>query len=255
MSEYTASELMVAVAAREIRDGELVFVGMRLPVLAYGVARSTHAPTARGLFELGLMRDRPASAFLATMGDPPNVVGATWATRMGDVMALLAQGAVDLGFIGGAEVDRFGNLNTSYIGDPAHPTVKLPGSGGGADIAVLSRRWVTLMTHERRRLVERVSYVTSPGHGDGPGWRRRTGLTGGGPAAIVTTMAVLRFPDGGGEAYLASVHPGLTVDEVRAQTGWDLKVAPDVRQTEPPSELELEHIRRLDPGGFWTGAI
>jgi glutaconate CoA-transferase subunit B len=254
MSDYTASELMVAVAARQIRDGELVFVGMRLPVLAYGVARSTHAPTARGLFELGLMRDRPAQAFLATMGDPPNVVGAIWATRMGDVMALLAQGAVDLGFIGGAEVDRFGNLNTSYIGDPAHPAVKLPGSGGGADIAVLSRRWVTLMTHERRRLVERVSYVTSPGHGDGPGWRQRTGLAGGGPAAIVTTMAVFRFPDGGGEAYLASVHPGLTVDQVRAETGWDLKVAPDVRETEPPSELELEQIRRLDPGGFWTGA-
>jgi glutaconate CoA-transferase subunit B len=254
MSDYTASELMVAVAARQIRDGELVFVGMRLPVLAYGVARSTHAPTARGLFELGLMRDRPAQAFLATMGDPPNVVGAIWATRMGDVMALLAQGAVDLGFIGGAEVDRFGNLNTSYIGEPAHPAVKLPGSGGGADIAVLSRRWVTLMTHERRRLVERVSYVTSPGHGDGPGWRQRTGLAGGGPAAIVTTMAVFRFPDGGGEAYLASVHPGLTVDQVRAETGWDLKVAPDVRETEPPSELELEQIRRLDPGGFWTGA-
>jgi glutaconate CoA-transferase subunit B len=254
MSEYTASELLVAVAAREIRDGELVFVGMRLPVLAYGVARNTHAPTARALFELGLMRDRPASAFLATMGDPPNVVGATWATRMGDVMALLAQGAVDLGFIGGAEVDRFGNLNTSYIGDPAHPAVKLPGSGGGADIAVLSRRWVTLMTHERRRLVERVSYVTSPGHGDGPGWRRRTGLAGGGPAAIVTTMAVLRFPEGGGESYLASVHPGLTVDEVRAETGWDLKVATDVGETEPPSDLELEQIRRLDPGGFWTGA-
>jgi glutaconate CoA-transferase subunit B len=119
---------------------------------------------------------------------------------------------------------------------------------------VLSRRWVTLMTHERRRLVERVSYVTSPGHGDGPGWRQRTGLAGGGPAAIVTTMAVFRFPDGGGEAYLASVHPGLTVDQVRAETGWDLKVAPDVRETEPPSELELEQIRRLDPGGFWTGA-
>jgi glutaconate CoA-transferase subunit B len=253
MSDYTASELMVAVAAREIRDGELVFVGMRLPVLAYGVARSTHAPTARGLFELGLMRDRPAEAFLATMGDPPNVVGAIWATRMGDVMALLAQGAVDLGFIGGAEVDRFGNLNTSYIGDPAHPAVKLPGSGGGADIAVLSRRWVTVMTLERRRLVERVSSVTSPGHGDGPGWRQRTGLAGGGPAAIVTTMAVFRFPDGGGEAYLASVHPGLTVDQVRAETGWDLKVAPDVRETEPPSERELEQIRRLDPGGFWTG--
>ena len=138
-------------AAREIRDGELVFVGMRLPILAYGVARGSHAPSARALFECGLMRDEPAAAFLATMGDPPNVTGALWATRMSNVMGLLAQGAVDLGFIGGAEVDRFGNLNTSYIGGARRPTTKLPGSGGGADIAILSRRWVTLMSHERRR--------------------------------------------------------------------------------------------------------
>ena len=140
------------------------------------------------------MRDQPAEAFLGTMGDPPNVVGALWATRMSNVMALMAQGSVDLGFIGGAEVDRFGNLNTSYIGDPAHPTVKLPGSGGGADIAILSRRWVTLMTHERRRLVDRVSFITSPGYGDGtPHWRKRNGLLGGGPAAIITTRCVLRW--------------------------------------------------------------
>jgi glutaconate CoA-transferase, subunit B len=249
---YTAQELMVTAAAREIRDGELVFVGMRLPILAYGVARSSHAPAARALFELGLMRDAPAAAFLATMGDPPNVAGALWATRMSNVMALLAQGAVDLGFIGGAEVDRFGNLNTSYIGGTARPRTKLPGSGGGADIAILSRRWVTLMSHERRRLVERVSYVTSPGYGEGRGWRQKVGLSGGGPAAIVTTMAVLRFPDGGGEASLASVHPGHTIDQVRAETGWDLAVAPDVGVTPAPTEQELLEIRRLDPLGFWT---
>jgi glutaconate CoA-transferase subunit B len=253
MSSYSAQEMMVAVAAREIRDGDLVFVGMRLPILAYGVARNTHAPSARGLFELGLMRDQPARAFLATMGDPPNVAGALWATRMSNAMALMAQGGVDLGFIGGAEVDRFGNLNTSYIGDPSRPAVKLPGSGGGADIAILSRRWVTLMSHERRRLVERVSYVTSPGHGDGSaGWRRRRGLKGEGPAAVVTTMCVLRFPEGGGEAYLNSVHPGCSVEEVRAATGWDLRVAPDVGLTPAPTEAELHWIRTLDPDGHWT---
>jgi len=250
---YTAQEMMVAVASREIRDGDLVFVGMRLPILAYAVAHDSHAPGARGLFEVGLMRDQPASSFLGTMGDPPNVVGALWATRMSNAMALLAQGSVDLGFIGGAEVDRFGNLNTSYIGEPARPTVKLPGSGGGADIAILSRRWVTLMSHERRRLVERVSFATSPGHGDGSaGWRKRNGLLGGGPAAIITTLAVLRFPEGGGEAYLASVHPGSTVDEVRANTGWDLKLGSDLTETLPPTEAELAAIRRFDPDGFWT---
>jgi glutaconate CoA-transferase subunit B len=252
-NSYTPQELMVAVASREIRDGDLVFVGMRLPILAYAVARNAHAPTARGLFEVGLMRDQPAEAFLGTMGDPPNVAGSLWATRMSNVMALMAQGNVDLGFIGGAEVDRFGNLNTSYIGEPAHPKVKLPGSGGGADIAILSRRWVTLMAHERRRLVEKVSFVTSPGRGDGtPGWRKRNGLLGGGPAAIITTLCVLRFPEDGGEAFLSSVHPGHTVDEVRAETGWDLQAARSVENTPPPTESELAAIRRFDPQGFWT---
>ncbi len=250
---YTPQELMVAVASREIHDGDLVFVGMRLPILAYAVARNAHAPGARGLFEVGLMRDQPAAAFLGTMGDPPNVTGALWATRMSNVMALMAQGGVDLGFIGGAEVDRFGNLNTSYVGDPRRPAVKLPGSGGGADISILSRRWVTLMAHERRRLVEHVSFVTSPGHGDGtPGWRSRHGLAGGGPAAVITTMCVLRFPAEGGEAYLATVHPGVSVERVRAETGWDLKVAPDLAETPAPTDAELAAIRRFDPEGFWT---
>ena len=250
---YTEQELMVAVASREINDGDLVFVGMRLPILAYAVARNSHAPAARGLFEVGLMRDQPATGFLGTMGDPPNVAGALWATRMSNVMALMAQGLVDLGFIGGAEVDRFGNLNTSYVGEPDKPAVKLPGSGGGADIAILSKRWVTLMRHERRRLVKNVSFITSPGFGDGsPQWRKRHGLLGGGPAAIITTLCVFRFPQRGGEAYVASVHPGRTVDEVQNETGWEIKVAGGVMETPPPTEAELEAIRRFDPDGFWT---
>jgi glutaconate CoA-transferase, subunit B len=246
MSEaYTDQEVMIAVASREIHDGDLVFVGMRLPILAYAVARSTHAPNARGLFEVGIMRDEAASAYLGTMGDPPNVAGAVWATRMSNVMALLAQGHVDLGFIGGAEVDRFGNLNTSYVGSPDRPTVKLPGSGGGADIAILSKRWVTLMTHEQRRLVDRVSFVTSPGYGDGsPGWRQRKGLLGGGPAAIITTLCVFRFPQQGGEAYLDTIHPGHTLDEVRDATGWAIRDEQDVTVTPGPTTGELAEIRR-----------
>jgi len=123
--------------------------------------------------------------------------------------------------------------------------VKLPGSGGGADIAILSRRWVTLMTHERRRLVEHVSFVTSPGHGDGsPGWRRRHGLLGGGPAAIITTLCVFRFPDQGGEAYLDSIHPGHGLDEVREATGWTIKAEDDVKVTAIPTDAELVAIRR-----------
>ena len=245
-ANYSPQELMVAVAAREIRDHDLVFVGMRLPILAYAVARNNHAPNARGLFEVGLMRDRPAESYLGTMGDPPNVVGALWATRMSNVMALMAQGLVDLGFIGGAEVDRCGNLNTSYVGDPSKPEVKLPGSGGGADIAILSRRWVTLMNHERRRLVDRVSFVTSPGYGDGtPGWRKKNGLLGAGPAAIVTTMCVFRFPEGGGEAYLDSIHPGHSLAEVRANTGWPVDALEDVKETPAPTASELDAMRAL----------
>src|SRR3989442_3229520 len=241
---FTAQEMMIAVGAREIRDRELVFVGMRLPIVAYAVARNTHAPNARGLFEVGLMRDPAAPSYLGTMGDPPTVAGALWATRMSNVMALMAQGVVDLGFIGGAEVDRYGNLNTSYVGPPERPRVKLPGSGGGADIAILSRRWVTLMTHERRRLVERVSFITSPGHGDGsPDLRRRHGRLGGGPAAIITTLCVFRFPPEGGEAYVDTVHPGRTLAEVREATGWDVSFGAAVGETPPPTEPELREIR------------
>jgi glutaconate CoA-transferase subunit B len=251
-SGYRQAELMVAAAAREIRDGEVVFVGMRLPLLAFCLARSTHAPTAVGLFENGVVRDSPAPAFLVTMSDGPNVTGALWCTEMREVMGLMQAGRVTLGFIGGAQVDRFGNLNTSYVG-PRGAAVRLPGSGGAADIASLARRHVVIMAHERRRFVERVDYVTSPGHGEGGDWRARTGLPGGGPTAVITTLGLLRFDPLSREMLLASRHPGVTVEEVQAQTGWPLRLAPEVRETPPPSDEELAMIRRFDPEGFWTG--
>jgi len=250
---YTAQELMVAAAARQIRDGELVFVGMRLPLLAFALAKRTHAPAAIGLFECGLIRDEPAPELLYTMSDPPNIAGALWSTRMINVMALLQQGAVQLGILGGAELDRFGNLNTSYIGSREHPTVKLPGSGGAADIASLSGRLLIVMQHERRRFKERVDYVTSPGHGEGGDWRRRVGLPGGGPAVIVTTLGIFSFDGHTKEAVLTSCHPGITLDTVRQQTGWAIRVSPDVHETSPPTEEELAIIRHNDPHGFWTG--
>src|ERR1700737_1332856 len=166
-TDYTPQELMVVAAAREIADGEVVFVGMRLPLLAFGLAKRTHAPSAIGLFENGLVRDLVPPAGLYTMSDAPNVAGAAWATGLLEVMQLLQRGDVDLGFIGGAEGDRFGKINTSVIGQPGRPRVKLPGSGGGADIACLARRLVSLMEHEPRRLRERVDFITSPGFGDG----------------------------------------------------------------------------------------
>src|SRR5256885_4557806 len=185
---YTLSELMMCAAAREIRDGELVFVGMRLPLIAFVVAKKTRAPNAVGLFENGVVRATPAAELIYTMADPPNILGATQCSEMMDVMSLLQSGRVHLGFLGAAEVDRFGNLNsTQVIG--ANGLIRLPGSGGACDIASLAQRFVVLMEHSKRRLPQRVSYMTSPGNGDGAGWRQRAGLPRGGPAAGVTTKA------------------------------------------------------------------
>src|SRR5579862_5994030 len=231
----TPGELMVVQAAKEIHDGELVFVGMRLPLLAFALAKNTHAPNAVGLFEVGILRDAPAPELLYTMSDPPNVTGAAWCGSTSDAMALLAQGAVDLGFLGGAEVDVYGNLNTSYVGDPRQPKVKLPGSGGGADIACLSRRFVSIMQHEPRRLQPRVHYITSPGFGDGPGWREREGLPRGGPCAVVTTKAVFGFDPHTKRAVLRRHHPPASIEDVRQATGWPLELAPDCAPTEAPT--------------------
>jgi glutaconate CoA-transferase subunit B len=250
--EYTPQELMVVAAAREIADGEVVFVGMRLPLLAFALAKRTHAPRAIGLFENGLVRDRLPPPGLYTMSDPPNVMGAAWATGLLEVMAVMQRGDVDLGFIGGAQVDRFGNINTSRIGPRQRPITKLPGSGGGADIACLARRLVSLMEHEPRRLPERVDFATSPGYGSGGDWRRQQGLARGGPSAVITTLGVLRFEPGSGEAYLASYHPFSTPAQVKAATGWPLRVSEECQPTPPPSAEELRLIREADPEGFWS---
>src|SRR5690349_12288665 len=169
---YTLSELMVCAAAREIHDGEIVFVGMRLPLIAFVVAKRIHAPNAIGLFENGVIRSTPAPELIYTMADPPNILGATQCLDMLGVMSLLQSGRVDLGFLGAAEVDRFGNLNSTQVQGP-HGVVRLPGSGGACDIASLAQRFVALLEHARHRLPERVSYITSPGNGDGTNWRKR----------------------------------------------------------------------------------
>src|SRR4051794_37772693 len=181
-------ELMVAVAAREIADYEVVFVGMRLPLIAFVVAKRTHAPNAVGLFENGVIRDTPASELIYTMADPPNLLGAVQCLDMLGVMSLLQSGRVHLGFLGAAEVDRFGNLNSTQV-HAADGIVRLPGSGGACDIDSLAHRFVVLMEHSKRRLPERVSFLTSPGNGEGGGWRKKVGLPRGGPSAAITTKA------------------------------------------------------------------
>lgn len=251
---YSLGELMVAAAAREVLDGEMAFVGMRLPLLGFLVARRTHALRAIGLYENGVIRETPARELLYTMADPPNLHQATWCGQMLEVMALMQQGRVDLGFLGAAEVDRFGNLNSTW-GHRDGQNVRLPGSGGACDIACLARRTVVLLRHERARLVERVGYVTSPGYGTGNAWRRTQGLpVRSGPSAVITTMGVLRFGSDG-EAYLDSVHPGVRVEDVLANTGWTLRVADRLTETEPPRAAELAVMRELDPQRYWTRAV
>ncbi len=247
---YTMGELMVVTAAREIHDGEIVFVGMRLPLIAFVVAKKTHAPNAVGWFENGVIRSTPAPELIYTMADPPNILGATQCLDMLGVMSLLQSGRVDLGFLGAAEVDRFGNLNSTEVRG-TKGNIRLPGSGGACDIASLAHRFVVLLEHSKERLPERVSYVTSPGNGDGPRWRKRVGLPRGGPSAVITTKAVLRFGDDG-EAYLASVHPGIQVDEVLTNTGWKLRFGENVAKTPEPTDEERKAIREYDKQGFWT---
>lgn len=248
---YALSELMIAAAAREITDGDLVFVGMRLPMLAFMVAKRTHAPRAVGLFENGVIRETPSPELLYTMGDSPNLRNATQCGQMIDVMGYLQQGRVQVGFLGAAEVDRFGNLNTTW-GHRNKEVQRLPGSGGACDIACLARRTVILLVHDRSRLCDRVSHITSPGYGAGNSWRHAQGLPAdSGPSAIITTLGVLRFGSDG-EAFLASVHPCVSVEEVLANTGWTLRVADELLETIPPADEELNVMRELDPNHFWT---
>jgi len=250
MVDYSIQELMIIASAREIKDGELVFVGMRLPITAYGVARLTHAPNAVGLFECGIARYAPASDMLYTMGDPPNQLNAAWSSGLIPVMSQLQRGRIDAGFIGGAEVDRYGNVNTSYIGDYDNPKIKLPGSGGAADIAAMSKRLLVIINHEKRRLVEKVDFVTSPGYLDGGNSRARAGLQGG-PSAIITDRAILRPYGPDHEMHLASLHQGHSVEEVCENTGWKLKISPALVETPPPSSQEMAALHKIDKEGFW----
>lgn len=252
--EYTLPQLMVTAAAREIADREVVFVGMRLPLLGFLLAKSTHAPNAVGIYELGVIRDSVAPEPILTMGDLPNLTRSQWLADTADLMGLLQQGYVDVSFIGGAQVDRFGNLNTTYIGGPENIKTRLPGSGGACDLASLAKRHIIIMAHEKRRFVPKVDFITSAGYGEGGDWRQRVGLPRGGPSTVITTLGILRFEAESKEMVLAATHPGVTVEQVLENTGWPLRVAKEVTQTPYPTEAELAMLTQFDPQGFWTGA-
>lgn len=251
---WSTLELMAVAAAREIANGEVVFAGTGLPMLAALLAQHTHAPESNIVFEAGSVDPRMQQLPMS-VGDSRTLLKAAQAGGLFEVFNYVLQGGrVDVGFLGGAQIDRYGNLNSTAIGtDPRRPEVRLPGSGGSADLAALSKRTVIIARHERRRLPERVDYCTSPGWLSGGRSREEAGIRGGGPAALVTTMAVIRYRADSHEAYLSSYHPGFSPAQVQSQTGFKLDLA-DAIETPAPTPQELAILRNtVDPERIFLG--
>ena len=250
---YSSSELMIINAARLLQDGDAVFVGVGQPNLACNLAKRTHAPNLVMIYEAGVIGAEPARLPLS-IGDPTLVSGALSVVSMYDIFSLyLQRGNVDVGFLGGAQIDRFGNINATLIGsDYTHPKVRLPGSGGSQEISAWANRCYIMTPHQKRRFPEKVDFMTSAGYLDGKGGREKIGLRGKGPVAVVTDLGFLE-PDETGELILTALHPGKTAQEAIDNTGWPLKVAPNIRTTEQVTEKELRILREeLDPTGIYS---
>ncbi|HNS64598.1 MAG TPA: CoA-transferase [Anaerolineaceae bacterium] len=248
---HTASELMTVNAARLLRDGDVVFVGVGLPNLACNLARRTHAPNLVMIYEAGVIGARPARLPLS-IGDPTLVSGALSVCSMYDIFTLyLQRGNVDVGFLGGAQIDKFGNINATVIGPYDHPKVRLPGSGGSQEIAAWANRCYIIPPHQKRRFPEKVDFRTSAGFLSGKTERQAAGVRGGGPQAVVTDLGILE-PDENGELILTALHPGVAVEQAVANTGWALRVSDQLKITELPGEEELQILREeLDPTGIY----
>jgi len=253
---FTKSEMMIVAAARELAGQRVCFVGVGLPNIAVNLAKRTVAPEMELVYEAGAFGARPARLPLS-IGDPTIVTGATAVTSMFELFTFYLQGGlIDVGFLGAAQIDRYGNINTTVIGDYDEPTTRLPGSGGACEIAINARQVFVIMRQSRRSFVESIDFRTSPGNLGGAAnaaqIRREQGWLGRGPSVVVTDIGIYHFEDDG-EMRLDSVHPGATLDEARATIGWDLRLAPTVGTTPPPTAEELALIRdELDPGGAYT---
>jgi glutaconate CoA-transferase subunit B len=223
-----------------------------LPNVACNLAQRTVAPELELIYESGVYGARPARLPLS-IGDPTLISGATSVCSMADLFGLYLQGGlVEVAFLGGAQIDRFGNLNTTVIGDWEHPKVRLPGSGGACEMAINAQRIYVIMRLGRRAFVERLDFLTSPGHLGGKGERTALGMPGSGPQLVVTDKCIFRFDETTGEMVLESLHPGVELAQVQMEIGWELKVTPDLRETEPPTEEELRLLREeLDPQGLY----
>ena len=242
---------MIVNAARLLKNGDVVFVGVGQPNLACNLAKRTHAPDLVMIYEAGVISAEPARLPLS-IGDPTLVSGALSVVSMYDIFTnYLQRGNVDVGFLGGAQIDRYGNINATVIGsDYTHPKVRLPGSGGAQEIAAWANRCYIMTPHLKRRFPEMVDFQTSAGYLDGKGGREKAGLRGKGPVAVVTDIGILE-PDETGELVLTATHPGKTAQEAIDNTGWPLKVAVSLHITRPVEESELKILREeLDPAGI-----
>jgi glutaconate CoA-transferase, subunit B len=254
MSEvtYTDSEMMVAVAARVLKGARTVFVGVGLPNIACNLARYTVAPDLELIYESGVYGARPERLPLS-IGDPTLVSGAVSVVSMADLFGLyLQRGLVEVALLGGAQIDRFGNLNTTVIGDYKKPKTRLPGSGGACEIAINAQRTFMIMRLKRRAFVDKLDFLTSPGHLTGGDSRVQLGLPGGGPELVITDKAILNFDNPEREMQLSELYPGVTAKDVQAEVGWQLRLATTIGETAAPTTEELHLIRdEVDPQGMY----
>jgi glutaconate CoA-transferase, subunit B len=250
---FSKSEMMIAASARLLGGVRNCFVGVGLPNIVCNLAQRTVAPELQLVYESGVFGARPERLPLS-IGDPTLATGATAITSMYELFAFYLQaGLIDVAFLGGAQIDRFGNLNTTVIGDYAHPKVRLPGSGGACEIAIHARRILVIMRQAQRSFVEELHFRTSPGHSGDPTHDAARGWTGSGPTDVVTDLGTYTFDEATGEMTLRTLHPGVSLDDVESNTGWQPRVADDLGTTEPPTGDELRLIREdLDPGGVYT---
>jgi glutaconate CoA-transferase, subunit B len=242
---FTAEEVMTVVAARALTDETVCFVGIGLPSTAANLARLTHAPRTVLVYESGTIGSKPATLPLS-IGDGELAETADAVVPVPEIFAYWLQGGrIDVGFLGAAQIDRFANLNSTVIGDYERPKVRLPGGGGAPEIAAMAGEVIVIIRQSTRTFVERLDFRSSIGFGDGTGDRERLGLPGRGPTIVITDLGVLRPDPETCELTLTQVHPDVSVDQVREATGWPLRVADHVDETEPPTDEELRVLRQL----------
>ena len=250
---YSKSEIMIAASARGLAGARNCFVGVGLPNIVCNLAQRTVARELQLVYESGVFGARPERLPLS-IGDPTLATGATAITSMFELFAYYLQaGLIDVAFLGGAQIDRFGNLNTTVIGSYDEPKVRLPGSGGACEIAIHARQILVIMRQAQRSFVQQLDFRTSPGHSGDPAHDAARGWHGSGPTSVVTDLGTYGFDETTGEMTLLTMHPGVTIDDVRSSMGWEPRLASDLGETPPPTDEELRLIREeLDPAGVYT---